>query len=222
MLFPLICKAVSQVYLTLLDLYSDKIRAFQIYGKSATVVTETFQMFCDTVGFPTEVLSDRGGEFVGLKDFVSLHRRTAAYRPQSNSRLERKHREIGNLCRTNDISPLDAVLLLNDDNVERLFGENRPAGDFCLRYVQKKQRTKGDDVWEGLYMVTAQLGDRIFELESEFVARIDDLRVFRYSDLCKCSKDACSRCLALWGLDGIEKDFVGVFWFDFWVLSQTR
>jgi len=26
-------------------------------------------MFCDTVGFPTEVLTDRGGEFVGLKDF---------------------------------------------------------------------------------------------------------------------------------------------------------
>jgi len=98
-------------------------------------------MFCDTVGFPTEVLTDRGCEFVGLKDFLSLHRRTAALGPQSNSRLERKHREIGNLCRTNDMSPLDAVLLLNDDNVERLFGENRPAvddlyaGDFCLRYV---------------------------------------------------------------------------------------
>jgi hypothetical protein len=46
-------------------------------------------MFYDTVGFPTEVVSDRGGEFMGLKDFVSLHRRTAAYRPQSNSRLER-------------------------------------------------------------------------------------------------------------------------------------
>jgi len=40
------------------------------------------------------------GEIVGLKD------------------LERKHREIGNPCRTNNISPLDAVLLLNDDNVE--------------------------------------------------------------------------------------------------------
>jgi hypothetical protein len=39
-------------------------------------------MFCDSVGFTTEVLSDRGGEYVGLKDFVSLHRRTAAYRPQ--------------------------------------------------------------------------------------------------------------------------------------------
>ena len=97
------------------------------------------------------------------------------------------------------------------------FGENRPAvdalhaGDFCPRYVQKKQRKKGDDVWEGPYMVTAQLGDRTFELESEFGVNIDDLGVFRYSDMCRCSKDAFSRCLALWGLDGIEKDFVGVF-----------
>jgi hypothetical protein len=127
---------LSKVYLTLLDLYSDKIWAFQIYGKSARVVTETFQMFCDTVGFPTEVLSDRGGKFVGLKDFVSLNRRTVAYGPKSNKRLERKHGESGNLYRANDISPLDAVLLLNDDNVERIFGEKRPtvddlhAGDF--------------------------------------------------------------------------------------------
>ena len=114
-----LCSWLSKVYLTLLDLYSDKIWALQIYGKSARVETKTLQMFCDTVGLPTEVLTDRGGKFVGLKDVVSLHWRTAAYRPQSNSRLERKHREIDSLCRTNDISSLDGVLLLNDDNVER-------------------------------------------------------------------------------------------------------
>ena len=96
---------------------SDKICVFQIYGKSARVVTDTFQMFCDTVGFPTEVLSDRGGEFVGVIDFVSVHRRTAASRPLSNSRLGGKHREFGNLGRASDISPLDAVLLFNDDTV---------------------------------------------------------------------------------------------------------
>ena len=56
-------------------------------------------------------------------------------------------------------------------------------------------------------MVTAELGDRTLELESEFVVDIDDLRVFRYSDLCRCSKDGFSRCLTLWGLDGIEKEF---------------
>ena len=59
----------------------------------------------------------------------------------------------------------------------------------------------------GPYMVTAELGDRTLELESEFVVDIDDLRVFRYSDLCRCSKDGFSRCLTLWGLDGIEKEF---------------
>ena len=52
------------------------------------------------------------------------------------------------------------------------------AGDFRLRYVQRKQRKKGNNVWEGGYMVTAQLGDGTFELESEFVVDIDDLRVF--------------------------------------------
>jgi hypothetical protein len=123
--------------------------------------------------------------------------------------LDRKHREIGNFCRASDSIPLDAVLLLNDDNVERLFREKCPAvddlhaGDFCLRHVLRKQGEKGQDVWEGPYMVTAQLGDRTFELESELVVDIDDLRLFRYSDLCRCSKDAFGRCLALWGLDGI-------------------
>jgi hypothetical protein len=60
------------------------------------------------------------------------------------------------VIRTNDISPLDAVLLLNDDNVKRLFGEKRPAvddlhtGDFCLRYVQRKQRKKAMMFGKGL------------------------------------------------------------------------
>jgi hypothetical protein len=35
-------------------------------------------------------------EFVDLKEFVSLHRRAVAYRPQSNREIgNRKHREIG-------------------------------------------------------------------------------------------------------------------------------
>ena len=41
---------------------------------------------------------------------------------------------------------------------DSVFLEKRPAvddleaGDFCLRYVQRKQRKKGDNVWEGPYM----------------------------------------------------------------------
>jgi hypothetical protein len=70
------------------------------------------------------------------------------------------------------------MLFLNDDNLERLFGEKRSDGYFCVRCIQRKQRKKGDDVWEGPYMVTAQLGDRTFELECDCVVDIDDLRVF--------------------------------------------
>jgi len=56
--------------------------------------------------------------------------------------------------------------------------------------IQRKQRKNGDD-----YMITAQLGDRTFEFESEFVVDIHDLRVFRYCDLWRCSKDALVRLL---------------------------
>ena len=75
-------------------------------------------MFCSTVRFPTEILRDRGGEFAELDQFVCLHKRAAAYTPQCSSRLERKNQEIRNLCRANEISSLEAVLLLNDEYVE--------------------------------------------------------------------------------------------------------
>jgi hypothetical protein len=72
--------------------------AFKVLGKSARVVMETFQKFYIERWYPTELLSDRDGEFVLMNQFVSLHRRIAAYGPLSNSRLEREHREIGSLC----------------------------------------------------------------------------------------------------------------------------
>ena len=61
-------------------------------------------------------------------------------------------------------------------------------------------------------MVTAQLGHRTCELESEFVIDIEDLRVFRYSDLCRCSKEA----LVDVSLCGYRKILCWCLWFDFW------
>jgi len=55
-------------------------------------------MFCNTIGLSTELLTDEEEGFADLDQFVSLRRRTAAYRPQSNSRLRLKHRRIENLC----------------------------------------------------------------------------------------------------------------------------
>jgi len=72
-------------------------------------------MFCNTISFETELLSNRRGEWADLDQFVFLHRRTASYKPQFKSRLDREHREIGNLFKANDIKPLEAVLLLNDE-----------------------------------------------------------------------------------------------------------
>jgi len=41
------------------------------------------------------------------------------------------------------------------------------------------------------------------------VVELTYLRLFRYSDLCRCSK-LVFRCIASWGLEDIEKDFVDV------------
>ena len=48
---------------------------FKILAKCARVVTETYHKFCTEVGYPTELLSDRGGQSLLLNQFVSLHRR---------------------------------------------------------------------------------------------------------------------------------------------------
>ena len=94
--------------------------------------------------------------------------------------------------------------LLDDEKVERLFAEKRPSnddlhgGDFCLQYVQGRQRKDVDDVWRGSYMITPQLGDRTFELVSGAVVSLHYLSLFVYSDLCKCCNFAFSRCLTFW------------------------
>ena len=60
-------------------------------------------------------------------------------------------------------------------------------------------------------MITGQLSDRTFEFESVAMVDLDALRLFRYTDLCKCSKFAFGRYLASLGPRDIEKDFIDVF-----------
>ena len=74
----------------LLQVYEHLIYEHQNYGKCSRLVCETFENG-NTITFLTKLLSDREGEFADLDHFVSLHRRTAGYRAQSSSRLERKH-----------------------------------------------------------------------------------------------------------------------------------
>ena len=126
----------SKVYLTLLDLYSYKIWAFQMYGKSARVLTQTIQMFCNTVGFP-------------LKSWVIVEENSLVWKTSFLFKGEL-------LVTGQDISPLDAVLLLKDDNVELVFGEKHRAvddlnaGDFCRRYVQRRRERKAMMFGKGL------------------------------------------------------------------------
>jgi hypothetical protein len=51
------------------------------------------------------VLTDRGNEFNFLDNELKKHIKTASYSPQSNGKIERKHRELGALCRLYSTTP---------------------------------------------------------------------------------------------------------------------
>ena len=100
-----------------------------------------------------------------------------------------KAQKIGHLCRSKDIDPLEAVILVNDGTIEHLFAENRCSSkddlltrEVCSRYDQRKHR-KSDDGWKSLYMIREQL---------------DDLRSVKYSELCRYSELAERRYITVW------------------------
>ena len=81
-------------FLTLLDLYSDRLFAYKIPDKSQEAVKQCVEKFIVEYGLPVQILSDNGREFLFIEELGIFHRRTANYRPESNGRIERKHLEL--------------------------------------------------------------------------------------------------------------------------------
>ena len=107
--------------MTLLDWCSENLSAYQVVGMSSEWSLRHSNhglTLCVTL---KKLLSDRLGKFCELEEHVTWHLWIGVHWSQWYSRLERNHREMANLCWVNDVRPLEAVLILNDDHTVCLF-----------------------------------------------------------------------------------------------------
>ena len=171
-------------FLTILDMYSDYIWILRCTDKSMETVSARWRDWLSKQGErPREVLTDRGTEFNFFEQYEDIHhRRTASYRPQSNGRLERRHKELSKLCRIRGIMP-DELDDLNDADATALLAEEIPEihkfklGDSVYRYVNRRARHKHEKVWTGPWKILRILGEHTVQLDSGSVVNVNDLKI---------------------------------------------
>ena len=69
---------------------------------------------------PGRLLCDRGEE-IDLVLENRLFSRTSALHPEGNSKLERAHLTLGDLCRVHDVMPVKGVEFYRTDEMHKLF-----------------------------------------------------------------------------------------------------
>jgi hypothetical protein len=155
----------AKTYLTILSSKDDKFWALELDSKAN--VLAVFTAWCDSLNLTLSeltVLTDRGGEFNCLDEFLKNHIRTAAYSPYSNGRIERVHKEVSALCRLYDTTPDQIAELWRSGTQPSSVNLNRSqsleVGDLVLRYIQKVQ-SKVMDCWQGPYLVQEIIGSRM-------------------------------------------------------------
>jgi hypothetical protein len=133
-------------------------------------------------------LTDRGSEFENLSQYVKGVIKTAAYSPQANGALERRHKELAMLCRLYDKDPSEVASLLNKDYLQVNFAKELPKpGDLILRYEKRIQK-KDKDRWSGPYVVIARIGNRMVEAlnldtRRRVVCHLNDIKILHRPSL---------------------------------------
>ena len=176
----------SATFMTVLDMYSDFLWILRCDGKSMEAVEKVWlEWMSKQSERPREVLSDRGGEFNFMEKYDEiLHRRTASYRPQSNGRLERRHKEIAKLCRIRSCMP-DELNDMNSEEARLLLAEEIPeihkfaVDDEVLRYVNRRARHKHHKVWTGPWKIRKIIGEHTVMLDSGSIVNVNDLKIRR-------------------------------------------
>ena len=139
----------------------------QVVGTDMESVKTGLMEFVKEVGrVPVEVLTDRGNDFNFMKEIDEGHRRSAAYHPQSNGRIEGKHTDLIKVSR------IENVLITQIDfpqlEEEKLLHE--PVSSAGLRYVPRRSRTKADAVWKGTYEIVEVLNEATVTLDNGSIA----------------------------------------------------
>jgi hypothetical protein len=99
-------KSGNRFLLTIFDLCTHYPNAIPLVSHDAISVVNALNCVFSLFGFPKELLSDRGTEFLGdvmqifLDRFSIAHIKTSAYRPQTNASCERFHRCLKDMMRS--------------------------------------------------------------------------------------------------------------------------
>jgi hypothetical protein len=162
-------------YLTTMDIYSGAPFVRDLpSGHAQPEIKRELGKLTSEIGKPKTVLSDRGGEFNNVIDVP--HAKTSANHPESDGKLERFHKELANVSRVHGVPPTEAVQHLRTPEMLAMFqqprSEQAPArvlggdqgvrrkfvpGDLVMLFVQRRARSKDDDVWAGPMLVKKAL-----------------------------------------------------------------
>ena len=189
----------NKSYITLMDIYSGLPWVLPLPGEANKVdVKRGMGDWTSEHGDPKWLLTDRGGEFGDVPNVVPL--KTSSNHPQTDGKLERFHRELGNLSRIHKVDPTEAVKFYRTASMRRLFREPEvdrterkspfsvpvgevkrsfEEGDYVQRYVQRRYRSKPDQVWSGVMKVVKKLGDRTYRITNgkrHYPVHVNDLK----------------------------------------------
>ena len=111
---PTCSKSGNRFILTVLDLATHYPEAIALPGHTAMQVAQALSQVFSHFGFPDEILSDQGSDFMSdlmqifLHDFKITQLKASAYHPQSNGSCERFHRTLKSMIKANAVDFPDA------------------------------------------------------------------------------------------------------------------
>ena len=114
----MIARKNNRYILTMMDVATKFPEALPIRRGDAVIVVEGMQKFFSFVGFPKEILTDRGAPFIlALVTEVNKrlgihHLKATPYHPESNDMLERWHSSLKPMARKNGRGKMDWDILL--------------------------------------------------------------------------------------------------------------
>ena len=128
----------GNTYLSMSELRADTYWCLEAHEKNAETITilveewsESLDLELHELGF----LTDRGGEFEELSANVKSHVKKAAYHPEANGKVERRHKEISMLCRL--YAAVAEMWHIGSDGVFSQVNALPEAGELVLRYNQR-------------------------------------------------------------------------------------
>lgn len=180
----------GKIYLSIVHLSTDTYWCLEVHEKKAETITALLDVWSESLGLEFHeltFLTDRGGGFEELSAYVKGHVKTAAYHPEANGKVERRHNEISMLCRLFDCDPPAVAEMWHIGSYGVFQVKALPeVGELVLRYNQR-MGAKHLDPWSGPFIVQARVGRPmvkclILDTKKIVYIHLNDLRNYKRPD----------------------------------------